>query len=137
IVRDVSSTGWRKPPVPAGWSPSLSNSPATYSAALRCPGLPVSRPSSEASARNTTCDHQRRPSGVSAARAGGVTASTAIPNAAQLVLCRIDWPPPARLARAKVRPDRTPGPDESSVLLTRSRHPWHLLVSALPPATPP
>src|SRR4029077_14934498 len=66
--------------VPAGLRPSRWNSPATYSAALRWPALPVSRPSSLSSAKARTCDHHRRPSGSSAPLVETV-ATAAIANA--------------------------------------------------------
>lgn len=58
IRRPVNDTGWRKPCSPPGRSPALRNILATYSAARRCCGLPVSRPRIRSSARYSMCDHQ-------------------------------------------------------------------------------
>ena len=54
IRRTLKRTGWNQPSLPAGRSPARLNTAATYSAALRCSGLPVSRPRMESSARAVT-----------------------------------------------------------------------------------
>src|SRR5258708_3728023 len=72
IVRVLNGTGWMYPLTPAGSSPALLNTPATYSAARLCAGLPVLRPSMPSLASASTWDHQR----CSSAQTPTVTATT-------------------------------------------------------------
>src|SRR5271154_4853037 len=79
------------PCVPAGFSPSRWNCAATNSAALRCPSLPVFRPSSLSEARNSTYDHQRVPSCAAAANKEQAAAAMA-PIAKSLPFIEISLP---------------------------------------------
>src|SRR5258708_7744338 len=64
---------------------NLANSAATYSAALRCSGLPVLRPFISSLASASTYDHQRLPSGTAAAYSAAAAMTAKVTQRARFI----------------------------------------------------